>query len=183
MRKSFSVPERKDLHLRSLILLGVSATCSVSLGDLKGGRQPGVGTELCMLPSEDLACMVLTNRTDESPLANAVCDEILTMYVPDWTRPEENAYPAPSPFVLTRDFAGRWEGTLSNGGAKMRVRLEVESSTSATLTLGNNLAGEDYQYAIGSFSPHGDDPRIDRVSRRDSLWCEDDGTQAHSPRG
>jgi len=106
----------------------------------KSGGQPGVATKLYLIPSENLACLVLTNRTDGAKLANGVCDQILARYLPEWTPPEEDAGPLHSPFVATRDFLGRWKGTLQNGGADMRVQVQINSSTTATVALGEKLA-------------------------------------------
>jgi CubicO group peptidase (beta-lactamase class C family) len=97
----------------------------------KGGGQPGAATKL-YLPSENLACLVLTNRTDGTKLANDLCDQILASYLPEWSPPEEfvleeDAGPSNSPFVATRDHLGRWEGTLRNGGADMRIKLQITS--------------------------------------------------------
>jgi len=102
----------------------------------KGGGQPGVAIKLYMAPSEGLACLVLTNRTDGMELANGICDQILRSYLPEWTPPEEDAGPRSEPFVATSKFIGRWKGVLRNGGAEEPVRLQVDSSTSATLALG-----------------------------------------------
>lgn len=106
----------------------------------KTGGQPGVATLLYMVPSENLACLVLTNRSNGQELTHSLCDQILAGYLPDSTPPAENAGPAPSPFVATGDFGGRWEGRLTNGGANMRARLQIESNDSATLALGNQPA-------------------------------------------
>jgi CubicO group peptidase (beta-lactamase class C family) len=102
----------------------------------KGGGQPGVATKLYMVPSQDLACLVLTNRTDGMELANGVCDQILRSYLPEWTPPEEDAGPPSRPFVATSEFIGRWKGVLRNGGAEEPVLLQVDSSSSATLAVG-----------------------------------------------
>lgn len=102
----------------------------------KGGGQPGVATKLYMVPSEELACLVLTNRTDGQELANGICDQILRSYLPEWTPPEEDAGPPSEPFVAASEFIGRWTGVLRNGGAEEPVRLQVDSSSSATLELG-----------------------------------------------
>jgi CubicO group peptidase (beta-lactamase class C family) len=102
----------------------------------KGGGQPGVATKLYMVPSEDLACLVLTNRSDGAELANGICDQILSSYLPEWTPPEEDAGPRSEPFVTASKFIGRCKGILRNGGAEEPVRLQVDSSTSATLALG-----------------------------------------------
>jgi CubicO group peptidase (beta-lactamase class C family) len=111
----------------------------------KGGGQPGVATKLYLAPSENLACLVLTNRTDGTKLASGLCDQILANYLPEWTPPEEfmlseDAGPSDSPFVATSDFLGRWEGTLKNGGADMRVRLQIDSGSEASFKLGDKPA-------------------------------------------
>ena len=41
----------------------------------------------------------------------------------------------PLRFVVTREFGGRWAGMLTDGGANMRVKLDIESSDSAALAL------------------------------------------------
>jgi len=106
----------------------------------KGGGQPGVATALRMVPSEDLACLVLTNRSDGDELCQSICDEILSGYLPEWRQPEDNSGPSPSPFVITPELGGHWQGALTNDGAKMQVRLNIESSDSATLQLNEKPA-------------------------------------------
>jgi hypothetical protein len=106
----------------------------------KGGGQPGVATALRMIPSENLACLVLTNRSDAGELCQSVCNEILSCYLPEWRQPEETSGPAPSKFVVTPSLGGRWQGTLTNDGAKMQVRLKIESSDSALLQLDDKPA-------------------------------------------
>lgn len=108
----------------------------------KGGGQPGVATKLYMVPSEDLACLLLTNRTDGVELANGICDQILRSYLPEWTPPEEDAGPPSKPFTATSEIIGRWKGILRNGGAEEPIQLQVDSSTSATLALGKAPAAK-----------------------------------------
>jgi len=103
----------------------------------KGGGQPGVATALYMVPSENLACLVLTNRSDGRELCSSVCNDILSGYLPEWRQPDETSGPTPSPFVITPGLRGHWQGTLANDGAKMQVRLRIESSDAATLQLGD----------------------------------------------
>lgn len=106
----------------------------------KGGGQPGVATILYMVPSENLACLVLTNRSDGSKFALSLSDQILTTILPEWTHPDERIDPPNAPFVVTPEFAGRWEGTLTNGGADMRVKVNLPSREIATLSLANKPA-------------------------------------------
>jgi CubicO group peptidase (beta-lactamase class C family) len=118
-------------------------TAHLKSGDqviFKSGGQPGVATALYMVPSENLACLVLTNRTDGRELCSSVCNEILSSYLPEWRQPEETTGPSPSPFVITPGLSGHWQGTLANGGAKMQVRLNIESSDSAALALDDKPA-------------------------------------------
>lgn len=108
----------------------------------KGGGQPGVATKIYMVPSEGLACLVLTNRTDGMDLATGICDQILKTFIPDWTPPEEGAGPPSKPFVSTGEFNGSWKGLLRNGGAEQLVHVRFGSNTPATLSLGKEPAAE-----------------------------------------
>ena len=122
---------------------GVATTFGWFIGHLdsgvpvifKSGGQRGVATALYMVPSENLACLVLTNRSDGRELCSSVCNQVLASFLPEWRQPEETSGPAPSKFVVTPSLGGRWQGTLTNGGAKMQVGLNIESSDSATLKL------------------------------------------------
>jgi len=122
---------------------GVATTFGWFTGNLKsgdqiifkGGGQSGVATALYMVPSENLACLVLTNRSDGRGLCSSVCNEILSGYLPEWRQPDETSGSTLSPFVDTPGLGGHWQGSLTNGGAKMQVRLNIESSDSATLQL------------------------------------------------
>jgi CubicO group peptidase (beta-lactamase class C family) len=106
----------------------------------KGGGQPGVATMLYMVPSENLACLALTNRSGGRNVASGVCDRIMATMLPRWSQPGQDVGPPPSPLSAASPFSGEWEGLLSNGGANMRVKLEVESGDSAALTLGHEPA-------------------------------------------
>jgi hypothetical protein len=66
----------------------------------------------------------------------------VSSYLPEWTPPKEDAGPPSVSFAKTSDFVGRWKGILRNGGAEMPVRLQVNSSTLATLALGKGLAAQ-----------------------------------------
>ncbi|WP_353062276.1 serine hydrolase domain-containing protein [Tunturibacter psychrotolerans] len=127
---------------------GVATTFGWFTGHLKSGipvifkigGQPGVATGLYMLPSENLACMVLTNRSDGRELCSEVCNQVLAGYLPEWQQPEETSGPPTSPFVVRPSFGGHWRGTLANDGAKMQAELNIDSSDLATLSLGDKPA-------------------------------------------
>ncbi len=122
---------------------GVATTFGWFTGKLKSGLpyvfkvggQPGVATRLYMVPSEDLACLVLMNRSDGTELAAGICDQILQSYIPAWTSPQDVGPPS-KPFVATGEWMGTWKGLLRNGGAEQPVSLHLHSGTAATLALG-----------------------------------------------
>lgn len=103
----------------------------------KTGGQPGVATLLCMLPSENLAWLALSNRSNGQDLTHRVCNQILSTYFAEETLPPEDAGPKPSPFAASYDFIGSWEGELINGGAKMRVNLQIDSGEVGRLAISN----------------------------------------------
>ena len=108
----------------------------------KSGGDPGVANRMCFVPSKDLACVVVTNRSNGWELASSVCDEVLTNYLPDWRRPiEDCGYPS-RPFVATMAWRGRWQGTLEGGSANMPVELRIQSDNAATLAIGSSRAEE-----------------------------------------
>ncbi|HUN83150.1 MAG TPA: serine hydrolase domain-containing protein [Terracidiphilus sp.] len=127
---------------------GVATTFGWFTGNVKSGNQvifkdggqPGVATALYIVPSERLACLVLTNRSNGRELCSSVCSEILSSYLAEWRQPDETSGPSPSPFVVTSGLGGHWQGTLTNDGAEMQARLNIESSDSATLQLGEKPA-------------------------------------------
>lgn len=106
----------------------------------KSGGDPGVANRIYLVPSKDFACIAVTNQSNSWQLAYEVCDELTTSILPDWKRPEEYCgFPA-SPFVATPAFRGRWEGSLDNDGANMRVELRIDSDNAASLSLGTSRA-------------------------------------------
>jgi CubicO group peptidase (beta-lactamase class C family) len=127
---------------------GVATTFGWFTGNLNSGRQiifkiggqPGVATALYMVPSEELACLVLTNRSDGRELCSSVCNEILSSYLPEWRQPDEASGPTQLPIVIAAELRGHWQGILINDGAKTRVRLNIESSDAATLQLDERSA-------------------------------------------
>ena len=109
---------------------------------LKNGGQQGVSTLFYVLPHEQLACVVLTNRTNGRALAQQVCNQVLTGYLPDWQPPQETVDlpPVTVPVAaLPGEVRGSWEGVLIGGGAQMRVRLRLVPGEAPTLALGQVL--------------------------------------------
>ncbi len=108
----------------------------------KSGGDPGVANRMCFVPSKDLACVVVTNRSNTWELAYSVCDEVLANYLLDWRRPEEDCGFPSKPFVATPALRGRWRGPLEGGGANMPIELNIDSSEAANLAIGSSRAEE-----------------------------------------
>ncbi len=106
----------------------------------KSGGDPGVANRMCFVPSKDLACVIVTNRSNTSELAYSVCDKVLVNYLPDWRQPQENCGFSSKPFVATPALRGRWKGVLEGGGANTTIEINVESSEAANLTIGSSRA-------------------------------------------
>ncbi len=108
----------------------------------KSGGDPGVANRMCFVPSKDLACIVVTNRSNTGELAYSVCDEVLARYLPDWRRPEEDCGFPSKPFDATPAWRGRWQGELVGGGANMPVAINIQSNEAGSLTIGSSPAEE-----------------------------------------
>jgi CubicO group peptidase (beta-lactamase class C family) len=145
LRKSTSL-SRAVLETRTPVFRGPHGidtmfgwfTGKLSTGEpyfFKAGGQPGVAAKMFFLPSADVACIVLTNRTDNMPLVDACCEQVLRHYVPDFVIPEENAGAVASPFVAPPSVTGDWEGRLVNGGADQIVRFRMRADGTATFAL------------------------------------------------
>ena len=108
----------------------------------KSGGDPGVANRMCFVPSKDLACVVVTNRSNGWELACSACDEVLMNYLPEWRRPVEDCDSPSKPFIATPAWRGRWQGLLEGGGANMPVNLNFESNEAATMAIGTGQAQE-----------------------------------------
>ena len=105
----------------------------------KDGGQPGVSTTVYLVPSHDLSCVVLTNRSDNYDFVVSIVDEILRSFIRGWDTPDAGPGGPTAPFVAQPEFRGRWEGELSGGGARMRCALEIASDHDTTFSLDGGL--------------------------------------------
>ena len=99
----------------------------------KDGGQPGVSTIMYLVPSQQLACLVLTNRSDNGDLAQTLVDQLLGSVLPGWTTPDTAVNPPASPVSGQSPFLGRWSGKM--GGAEVEARLELDVSVGAGATV------------------------------------------------
>jgi len=104
---------------------------------IKTGGQVGVATILYMIPSLDMACLVLTNRSDNTHVVHDVAGKILRTLTPTWDSPTTTPAPASTTFATRPEYAGRWEGRLMNDGADMHAVLDIVADGSHTLSIGD----------------------------------------------
>lgn len=114
----------------------------------KDGGQPGVSTIMYIVPSENLACVVLTNRSDNGELTQSIVDQMIAVVLPGWTTPDTRVAMPTSPFSATPDWQGMWTGALYGGGSRAQVTLEISHDSRAAFSLNNGPAEEVKELAI-----------------------------------
>lgn len=108
----------------------------------KDGGQPGVSTIMYLVPSEQLACLVLANRSDNGELTQSLVDHMLAAVLPGWTTPDTTMNATIAEFSGQQPYRGRWSGRLSGGGADARLELDLSGGADATLAIDNTPAAK-----------------------------------------
>jgi CubicO group peptidase (beta-lactamase class C family) len=101
----------------------------------KDGGQPGVSTIMYLVPAEQLACLVLTNRSDNGELTQVLVDHMLAAVLPGWTTPDTTMNAASFSFSGQPPYVGRWTGRLSGGGTEAAVELDISGAADARLAI------------------------------------------------
>jgi hypothetical protein len=96
------------------------------------GNQAGVVTVMMLLPSRDIACVVLTNHDDNHDLVERTRDAALRTLVPAWTW--KSLAPAPAQ-PLPQTYRGTWRGKVHDGENEIPVALTI-SDRASTLQVG-----------------------------------------------
>jgi CubicO group peptidase (beta-lactamase class C family) len=102
----------------------------------KDGGQPGVSTIMYMVPEENLACIALTNRSDNGEFVQQLVDQMAATVIPNWTTPNVSVGLPIVDFLGGPVYSGKWSGKLQSGGTEMSVFLEITPSGGVTLSLG-----------------------------------------------
>ena len=100
------------------------------------GNQAGVVNVMMLLPSRDIACVVLSNRDDSFDLVDRVRDAALRTLVPEWTW--KSLAPSP-PQPVPPTYRGTWRGDVRDGENRIPVVLTI-AGTQATLQVGKQQA-------------------------------------------
>ena len=96
------------------------------------GNQAGVVNVMMLLPSRDIACVVLTNHDDAHDLVDRIRDAALRTLVPAWTW--KSLAPAPAQPV-SQAYRGTWRGKVRDGENEIPVVLSI-ADREASLQVG-----------------------------------------------
>jgi CubicO group peptidase (beta-lactamase class C family) len=104
------------------------------------GGMPGVATMLMLVPSEDIAVVVLINgEAGRTPLM-AVVDAICKVLLPKWqAAPNKPETPVP-PFTPGPDLLGTWKGTLHTYQKDLPATLKFLPSGDVQVQLADDLS-------------------------------------------
>jgi hypothetical protein len=94
-----------------------------------------VAAKLELVPSEDAACVVLSNRANSRAFVDALCDRLLQTVLPGWPGIPAIPDPIPQPLAPIGDYAGQWRGDLIAQGRRVPVRLIIEAGQRASLAI------------------------------------------------
>jgi CubicO group peptidase (beta-lactamase class C family) len=91
------------------------------------GNQAGVVTVMMLLPSRDIACVVLSNHDDAHDLVDRIRDATIRTLVPTWQWHSL----APSPAQpLPPTYRGAWRGKVQDGATELAVVLTIADKES-----------------------------------------------------
>jgi len=106
------------------------------------GGMPGVATSLKLYPSENVAIVVLANKSDAAPFR--IAEEIAAAVLPRYEAARRDRRSRPPAAGATMNFppaelAGAWTGTLRTYDSTVTMALLVQPDGDVHVTLGNQL--------------------------------------------
>ena len=101
------------------------------------GNQAGVVNVVMLVPSRDVAVVVLTNRDDSHDLVDRVRDAALRTVIPEW---KWQSLPPSPPQPVPQAYRGTWRGDVSDGENRIPAVLTI-AGQEATLQIGEQEPG------------------------------------------
>jgi CubicO group peptidase (beta-lactamase class C family) len=99
------------------------------------GGMGGVSTVLRLIPSEDVAVVVLTNGEQRGLMR--VSDEIISLVIPGWK--EAGAAPQATRVPMPKDWQGSWTGEIRTYNEKLPFELKILATGDVHARIGNQL--------------------------------------------
>jgi CubicO group peptidase (beta-lactamase class C family) len=103
------------------------------------GGMPGVLTELMLVPSEDIAVVVLTNGGTEGHASSLIANEILKVLLPNWQMPAQKSEPLAPLFHPDAVLLGTWKGILHTYQKDLSVTIKFLPSGDVHIQLADQL--------------------------------------------
>jgi CubicO group peptidase (beta-lactamase class C family) len=104
------------------------------------GSMPGVSTDLVLVPSADLAVVVLINTRSETAKAWDISDAILKVILPQWRAGV--SYASSAKLLLSpvpSNLIGQWKGTLYTYEKQVPVVLDISNTGELQMKIGDQL--------------------------------------------
>jgi len=103
------------------------------------GAMGGVATQLVLVPSENLAVVVLCNSRQYA-LTSLIVKEILSVMLPSYkTRAKEENNEEPTEFKPSLELIGKWSGLVHTYKEDISLSLAIEDSGDIYVKLGDQL--------------------------------------------
>lgn len=101
------------------------------------GGMPGVSTQLMLVPSENIAVVVLMNGEGD---ASSVTNEIMKVLLPKWQIPAAPPEAAPPPFTANAVLTGTWKGTMHTYQRDLPVTITFLPSGDIHVQIADEMA-------------------------------------------
>jgi CubicO group peptidase (beta-lactamase class C family) len=99
------------------------------------GGQPGVSSDIVLVPAQDAGCVALSNTAHDNDFVGKLCDRMLAAILPGWQDLPDPENSPPAPLRPLKAYAGQWHGTMRGDGRSMPVTLVIDGKGQATLAV------------------------------------------------
>jgi len=99
------------------------------------GGMPGASTIIKILPDQDVAVVVLSNRSDANALAQSLADELVRTVLPDYAASPLDPVAGYSPLIEQPGFAGQWRGRIQVDDIEVACTIEIAADGAGKLRI------------------------------------------------
>jgi hypothetical protein len=99
------------------------------------GGQPGVSSDIVLVPSQDAGCVTLSNTAHDNDFVGTLCDRMLATILPGWQGLPEPQDSSPAPLRPLQAYVGQWHGSMRGDGRNIPVTLVIDGKGQATLAV------------------------------------------------
>ena len=99
------------------------------------GGMPGASTIIKIFPDQDVAVVVLSNRSDANALAQSLADELVRTVLPDYPASPLDPVAGYSPLIEQPGFAGQWRGRIQVDDIEVACTIEIAADGAGKLRI------------------------------------------------